>query len=111
MQHYTASPTSVVTTARTRTHELQLWTPCFQAVAAGTKPFDVRENDADFQVGDALLIREYDPDDQTYSGQTLLRWVSYVMPGGAFGVEAGWCVLGLGSVAPLPAGITDTRLW
>jgi len=111
MQHYTASPQSFVTTARTRTHELQLWTPCFTAVAAGTKPFDVRENDHDFQVGDALLIREYDPDTSSYSGRTLLRWVSYVMPGGAFGVEDGWCVLGLGNVAPLPAGITDTRLW
>jgi hypothetical protein len=42
MQHYIASPASTVTTARTRTHELQLWTPCFLAVAAGTKPFDVR---------------------------------------------------------------------
>ncbi|MGI4870389.1 MAG: ASCH/PUA domain-containing protein [Janthinobacterium lividum] len=102
---------STVTTARYRTHELQLWTTCFAAVAAGTKPFDVRENDCDFQVGDALLIREYDPDSQTYSGQTLLRWVSHLLPGGSFGVEDGWCVLGLGNLAPLPPGITDTRLW
>lgn len=111
MSRYTASPMSTITTARHRTHELQLWPTCFSAVSAGTKPFDVRENDADFQVGDALLIREYDPDTRTYSGQTLLRWVSYVLPGGAFGVEEGWCVLGLGTLAPLPAGITDTRLW
>ena len=111
MQHYQASPVSTVTTARHRTHELQLWAPCFAAVAAGTKPFDVRENDADFQVGDALLLREYDPDTGAYSGQTLLRYVSYVLPGGTFGVQAGWCVLGLGNLPPLPPGITDTRLW
>lgn len=111
MSRYTASPMSTITTARYRTHELQLWPTCFAAVSAGTKPFDVRENDVDFQVGDALLIREYDPDNRTYSGQTLLRWVSYVLPGGTFGVEEGWCVLGLGNLAPLPPGITDTRLW
>ena len=111
MSRYTPSPMSTVTTARHRTHELQLWSACFAAVEAGDKPFDVRENDCDFQVGDALLIREYDPDSGTYSGQTILRWVSYVLPGGAFGVEEGWCVLGLGSLAPLPPGITDTRLW
>lgn len=111
MSRYTASPMSTVTTARHRTHELQLWPTCFAAVAAGTKPFDVRENDHDFQVGDALLIREYDPDTSIYSGQTLLRWVSHVLQGGEFGVAAGWCVLGLGNLQPLPPGITDTRLW
>ena len=102
---------STVTTARHRTHELQLWSSCFAAVAAGTKPFDVRENYPDYQVGDALLIREYDPDSGTYSGQTLLRYVSHVLLGGSFGIEEGWCVLGLGSLPPLPPGITDTRLW
>lgn len=111
MFRYNSSPVSTVTTARHRTHELQLWPQCFAAVAAGTKPFDVRENDHDFQVGDALLLREYDTTRQEYSGQTLLRYVSYVLPGGEFGIEPGWCVLGLGSVAPLPPGITDTKLW
>lgn len=111
MSRYTASPASTITTACHRTHELQLWPSCFAAVLAGTKPFDVRENDCDFQVGDVLMLREYDPDYREYSGRTLLRCVSHVLHGGAFGVEDGWCVLGFGSVAPLPAGITDTRLW
>ena len=102
---------SATLAARARTHELPLWPACFAAVAAGTKPFDVRENDQDFQVGDALLLRELDPDTHQYTGQTLVRWVSYVLPGGTFGVEAGWCVLGLGAIAPLPAGIMDTKLW
>jgi len=111
MSRYNSSPLSTVTTASHRTHELQLWPQCFAAVSAGTKPFDVRENDPDFQVGDALLLREYDPDLREYSGRTLLRYVSHVLCGGEFGVQEGWCVLGLGNVAPLPAGITDTRLW
>lgn len=97
--------------ARYRTHELPIWPACFAAVAAGAKPFDVRENTQDFQVGDALLLRELDPDTHHYTGQTMLRWVSHLLPGGTFGIEEGWCVLGLGAMPPLPPGITDTKLW
>ncbi len=92
-------------------HELEIWASCFEAVEAGAKPFDVRLNDRNFQVGDALLLREYDPAAAAYSGRIALRWASYVLPGGTFGIEDGWCVLGLAEHPPLPAGISDTRLW
>ena len=77
---------------------------------AGYKPFDVRRNDEDFQVGDILLLREFSPDANDYTGDHT-RWVSYVLPGGNFGIEADWCVLGFSSLPPIPAGMTDIRLW
>ncbi|WP_045689454.1 MULTISPECIES: ASCH/PUA domain-containing protein [Hymenobacter] len=92
-------------------HELKVWPDCFAALQAGVKPFDVRENDRDFQVGDALLLREYEPEQERYTGGTVERWVSYLVHGGAFGIEPGWCVLGLAEHPPLPSGISDTRLW
>jgi hypothetical protein len=94
-----------------RTHELKIWPACFSAVEAGIKSFDVRQNDRDFQVGDVLLLREYEPESEQYSGRTTTRRISYLLPGGTFGVEAGWCVLGFGETPPLPPGINDTRLW
>lgn len=94
-----------------RTHELPIWPDSFAAVANGSKPFDVRLNDPNFQVGDALLLRELNPTTHEYTGQTLVRWVSHVLPGNTFGVEPGWCVLGLSTSAPLPPGIMDTKLW
>ena len=94
-----------------QTHELKLWPACFAAVQSGTKPFDVRENDRNFQVGDVLALREFDPDTEQYTGQNIIRWVSYVLQGGAFGVQPGWCVLGFSSLPPIPAGMTDIRLW
>ena len=97
--------------ASRRTHELTIWPDSFAAVANGSKPFDVRKNDPNFQVGDALLLRELNPPTHEYTGQTLTRWVSHVLPGNTFGVEAGWCVLGLSTTAPLPPGIMDTKLW
>ncbi|SHJ29553.1 protein of unknown function [Hymenobacter daecheongensis DSM 21074] len=103
--------TSGTLPAQHRTHELKTWPACFAAVEAGIKPFDVRENDRDFQVGDELLLREYEPETEQYSGRTTTRWISYVLSGGGFGIEAGWCVLGFGTLPPLPPGINDTRLW
>ena len=92
-------------------HELEIWASCFAAVESGAKPFDVRKNDRNFQVGDALLLREYDPETAAFSGRIALHWASYVLTGGTFGIADGWCVLGLAEHPPLPAGISDTRLW
>jgi hypothetical protein len=105
----TFGPTAGHTHAQT--HELKIWPACFSAVEAGVKPFDVRENDRDFRVGDTLVLREYEPETEQYSGRSITRWVSYILQGGSFGVEAGWCVLGLSERRPLPAGIHDTKLW
>ncbi|MBX0291433.1 DUF3850 domain-containing protein [Hymenobacter sp. HSC-4F20] len=92
-------------------HELKVWPACFAAVLTGSKTFDVRFNDRNFQIGDALLLREYEPESEQYSGRTTARWVSYLLQGGSFGIETGWCVLGLSEHPPLPSGISDTRLW
>ncbi|RSK37485.1 ASCH/PUA domain-containing protein [Hymenobacter metallilatus] len=108
--HYTTAHTTVVLPTPS-THELKVWPACFAAVENGTKPFDVRENDRYFQVGDMVLLREYEPESEQYSGRTTTRWISYVLNGGCFGIAAGWCVLGFSELPPLPPGINDTRLW
>ncbi|WP_210516920.1 ASCH/PUA domain-containing protein [Hymenobacter terricola] len=97
--------------AHRQTHELMTWPSCFAAVKAGNKPFDVREKDQNFQVGDVLLLREFDPEAGQYTGQNITRWVSYVLEGGLFGVQPNWCVLGFSDIPPIPSGITDIRLW
>jgi hypothetical protein len=94
-----------------QTHELKIWPGCFAAVKAGNKPFDVRENDRNFQVGDELRLCEYEPETEQYTGKTVTRWVSYVLQGGVFGIQPNWCVLGFSDQAPIPTGITDIRLW
>ncbi|MCA8832038.1 ASCH/PUA domain-containing protein [Hymenobacter pini] len=110
-------PTSAATIARASAtalaapHTLNIWPACFAAVEAGTKPFDVRLNDRNFQVGDAVLLCEVDPESEHFTGRTLERWISHLLPGGSFGIEAGWCVLGFSEHPPLPAGVHDTRLW
>lgn len=41
-------------------HDLRTWPVYFEAVAAGTKTFEVRWDDRGFQAGDTVLLREWD---------------------------------------------------
>lgn len=79
-------------------HELKTWPPYWQAVASGQKPFEVREDDRDFDLGDRLLLREWDPQIKSYTGRKVICEITYKLDGGAFGIEEGFCVLGLRKV-------------
>lgn len=59
-------------------HLLKTWPPYFKAVLEGEKTFEIRKNDRDYGVGDELLLREWDPDTETYSGREVLVEVTYM---------------------------------
>jgi hypothetical protein len=62
-----------------KTHELKCWPEFFAAIALGKKRHDLRRaTDRDFRVGDTLLLREFDPAIDTYTGSTLQVIVTYV---------------------------------
>lgn len=50
-------------------HNLKTWPEYFQAVIDGKKTFEIRKNDRDFKVGNELLLQEYDPEQETYTGR------------------------------------------
>jgi hypothetical protein len=78
-----------------RTHTLKTWPEYFKAVASGAKSFEVRLHDRDFRVGDTLILQEYDPQVRAFTGQTHTATVTYLLPGGDFGVASNYCVMGL----------------
>ncbi|EIA7337258.1 DUF3850 domain-containing protein [Listeria monocytogenes] len=43
-----------------KTHELKILSEYFWDIAEGRKTFEIRKNDRDFQVGDILILREWD---------------------------------------------------
>ena len=59
-------------------HELKTWPLYFNAVWRGEKTFEVRENDRDFSIDDDLLLREWDPHLQDYTGRTIDAMVTYI---------------------------------
>lgn len=62
----------------------------------GHKNFEVSKNDRNFKKGDILLLKEWDNQSGEYTGRLLSRNVLYVLQGGQFGIEAGYCVLSIG---------------
>lgn len=87
------------TNEKVKRHALKTWPQFFNAILAGTKTFEARKNDRDFQAGDILELQEYDPVVQEFTGRDIERKVSYILNGPAFGVEEGFCIMGLAHVA------------
>ena len=81
-------------------HELKCWPEYYDAVERGDKPFEIRKWDRPYQVGDTLLLQEYDPEKQDYTGRQIKRKVTYLLdmtylPGDNIPHFAGYVVLGL----------------
>lgn len=84
------------------THHLKTWPTFFFAVERGDKNFEVRKNDRCFQAGDTLVLQYFDPERPLEAPHPfgsvpapIERIITYVLPGGEFGLEPGYCVLGL----------------
>ena len=94
-----------------RTHELKTWPEPFQAVIDGRKRYEIRVDDRGFAVGDVLHLREWDPSPQmepvtpwslvmterprAFTGREAFAVVTYITPGGAWGLPANLCVMSL----------------
>lgn len=79
-------------------HDLKTDPLLFAEVKAGLKNFDVRLNDRGFQVGHYLHLQEYDKVNNEYTGRCVLKEVISILNGGFYGIESGYCVLGLKNV-------------
>ena len=91
-------------------HELKTVNIYWDAVAAGTKTFEVRRNDRAFQTGDVIVLTRttecghYDTraqdrhKDGDFAKSQISFRITYLLQGGQFGIDPGYCVLGLGPV-------------
>lgn len=61
------------------THKLKTWPEYFEAILDGTKTFELRKNDRGFQVGDLLVLQEYVPHRESYTGRSITKKITYVM--------------------------------
>ena len=78
-----------------RVHELKTWPEFFSAARSGIKRFEVRKDDRAFEVGDLLVLREFEPGKTSarryagYTGEWLAFRVSYVLHAGEMKVRGG----------------------
>lgn len=77
------------------THFLKTWPEYFGPVRDGFKTFEVRKNDRDFNVGNTVVLLEFDPVVNDYTrSQPVIKYVSYVLKGGQHDIGPDTCVLG-----------------
>lgn len=78
-----------------KTHLLKTWCNYYDRSVEGEKPFEVRKNDRDFQTGDILVLQEFDPVDNAFTGRDKDFVITYILHGGQFGIEQGYVVMGI----------------
>lgn len=97
-----------------KTHKLKTWPTYFQAVRSGKKTFEIRKNDRNYQVNDVLVLEEWKPVQERcdvhyyfegdgrcscsngeYTGAIFEAKITYKLDGGQFGIEEGYCILGI----------------
>lgn len=104
-------------------HHLKIWPAEQDAITDGRKRFEVRSTaDRVFSVGDVLHLHRWDPCSRAYlrhpdacltdagrgtqderKSLTVTCRVTYILPGGKFGLPQGLCVMGIADAASPPA--------
>lgn len=59
-------------------HELKSHPQFFRASWRGFKPFEIRANDRKFEQMDEIVLQEWDPETQEYTGREIEGWINYV---------------------------------
>jgi hypothetical protein len=52
-----------------KTHHLKSWPQYFRPIMEGLRTHELRRNDRGFEVGDSIVLEEFDPVGQEYTGE------------------------------------------
>ncbi len=74
-------------------HELKCWSIFFEGVMDRTKNFELRKNDRNFKVGDTIVLMEFEPIEERYTGKIGSRKVKSIIQD-FYGLKKGYCILG-----------------
>lgn len=75
-------------------HTLKVWPDHYKALATGQKSFELRRDDRGYREGDYLLLCEFDPESQAFTGASLSRKVTNILRDFA-GLQPGYVVMAL----------------
>ncbi len=99
-----------------KVHEIKSWPESFQPTRQRVKLAEFRRDDRGYEVGDLLVIREYDPnvkmrytepvDADCYTGEVEFARITHKTEGGSdgHGIPEGYCVLSIWPMALISGG-------
>lgn len=64
-----------------RRHVVRSWSMFFRDIITGERTADIRLRDREYRVGDEMLLQEYDPVEETYTGREQLVKITYIQGG------------------------------
>lgn len=74
-------------------HELKTWPQYYADLVKGIKTHETRFNDRGFKVGDILILREYEPEKDHYTGRQVARKVIRISAPGDVGLLPGYITM------------------
>lgn len=74
-------------------HKLKILPTYFEEVRLGNKTFELRKNDRPYNIGDILILQEFD--NNGYTKKELTREITYILQGGNYGLDKDYCILGI----------------
>lgn len=76
-------------------HDLKTWPEFFAQVLTKTKTFEIRRDDRtpEFALGDQLLLREWDPKDERFTGRSAIVRVTSILRGEVPGLQEGYIAM------------------
>lgn len=77
-----------------KTHELKCWPIFFEDIITGLKRFEIRLNDRGFKSGDLVVLNEYDPVKDSYTGRRYWGQIGYILSH-ADGLAARYCIFSI----------------
>lgn len=87
-------------------HRLKCWPEFFAAIVSGRKTHDLRRaDDRDFRVGDTLLLEEFDPKAEHYTGRKTKVRITYITSADSpcalsvFALHPDFCILSIALAA------------
>ena len=87
-------------------HEIKLSSKYFDDVKNGTKTFEIRKNDRDYNINDILVMREY-TENKEYTGRYLEAVIIYILNNESF-LQKDYVALGINIVPPFLMLVTES---
>lgn len=81
------------------THYLKTWPDVFEETWAGRKVHEWRRDDRGFELGDRVVLEEFEPAGERYLGRKITAEITFISRGPEWGIPEGFAVFSLRVIA------------